>query len=105
MRTYYVDNGKGYKMAFYNIVDARKYAAMLLDEVVKHEPNSVKDIIYTKSHGVPIYTSKRQFIGTVIRFVNYYDWQKKGYGFEYIEYDPKYGTKHVPMLRNGKLER
>ena len=105
MRTYYVDNGKGYKMAFNNIVDARKYAVKMLEEVSDKDWSRQREVIYTKSHGVPIYTSKRQFIGTVTRFVNYYDWQKKGYGFEYIEYDPKYGTKHVPMLRNGKLER
>ena len=102
---YYVDNGKGYRRMFTNIQDARKSAITLLESAVMDGPSRVKEVIYTTSDGVPIYTGKYQRANECRRFVNYYDWKHKEHGFEYSEWNPAYGTKHVPLYKNGKVMR
>ena len=100
--TYYVDNGAGYRRAFSNIVDARKAAVLILEAAVADKRWSA---INTTSYGVPIYTGAKQTMDKATRFVNYYNWSKKEQGFEYIEWDYRVGTKHIPMYKNGKLKR
>ena len=100
--TYYVDNGYGYRRAYSNIVDARKDAVLILEAVVEDKRWSA---INTTSYGVPIYTSAKQKMDKATRYVNFYDWRKKDLGFEYIEWDRRIGTKHIPMFKNGKLKK